>query len=81
MQAVGKAALPEVRYSLVGAMDADGDDLNASEANTEESLLVRFPRVCRGPRGMACMERKRRELERSHGFPGKGEGRAMVCVS
>ena len=53
MQAVGKAALPEVWYSLVRAMDADGDDLNASEANTEESLLVRFPRVCRGPQGWA----------------------------
>jgi hypothetical protein len=68
MQAVGGAVLPEVWYSLVRAIDADGDDLNASEAKTEESLKVRFPRVCRGPQGMACMERERQELERSHGF-------------
>jgi hypothetical protein len=68
MQAVGEAALPKVWYSLVRAIDADGDDLNASEAETEESLKVRFPRVCRGPQGMACMERSVRELGRSHGF-------------
>ena len=30
--------------------DADGDGVNGPEANTEESLWMRFPRVCRGPR-------------------------------
>jgi hypothetical protein len=68
MQAVGETALPEVWYSLVRAKNADGEDFNASEANTEESREVRFPRVCRGPQGVACMERERQELERPHGL-------------
>ena len=83
-------AHPEVWYSPVISMNADGDSFNALEAYTEESLrqepgchgrdivtlpketgsnreyklrpktvlvlvTARFPRVCRGPQGVACM--------------------------
>ena len=50
-------------------LNADGDGFNVPEANTEESLEVRFPRVCRGPQGMACMERGVRD-------PSTGSGQA-----
>lgn len=31
-------------------INADGDIVNGMEANTEESIKARFPRVCRSPR-------------------------------
>ncbi len=39
------------------ASEADGDGVNESEANTERVVMVRLRRVCRGPQGVACMER------------------------
>ncbi len=38
-------------------MKADGDGCNAPEANTTASFVVRCWRVCRGPQGVAGMER------------------------
>jgi len=51
MQAVGETALPKVWYSLVRAKNADGDDFNASEAETEESLRGEIPEGLPGSSG------------------------------
>jgi hypothetical protein len=46
--------------------------LNKPEANTEESIEVRFPMVRRGLQDVACMERERQELERPYGLREEG---------
>jgi len=45
-------------------MNAVGNVVNETEANTKESLMARFWRDCRRPQGVACMKRNTGELGR-----------------
>jgi len=57
-------APPEAWYSVVTEMNAVANVVNETEANTKESLMVRFWRDCRRHKGVACMKRSTQELGR-----------------
>ena len=57
-----KDAPPEAWYSVVTEMNAVGNVVNETEADTKESLILRFWRDCRRHQGVACMKRSTQEL-------------------